>query len=86
MPPEFDLAQRRRLLRLERPDAILMIKGRHPLNRPELYGMTPCLFVLDDADYLGASWGEQTLAACRDAAAATLSSIRCSAGISPNQA
>ena len=69
VPPEFDLGERRRLVRLERPDAILLIKGRHPLNRPELYDPTPCLLILDDADYVPGNFAEQTLAACRDAAA-----------------
>jgi glycosyltransferase involved in cell wall biosynthesis len=40
------------LLRILRPQAVVLQKARHPDNRPTLYLGFPCLFDLDDADFL----------------------------------
>jgi hypothetical protein len=48
----LSLAQRRRILSIERPDVIVLQQARHPLNRPGLYEGVPCVFDLDDADLL----------------------------------
>jgi glycosyltransferase involved in cell wall biosynthesis len=45
------LAQRKRAIRLLRPDVLLMQMARHPLNRPTLYDV-PAVFDIDDADYV----------------------------------
>jgi len=46
------LQQRKRILRLFRPDVILIQKSRHPDNIPQHYLPVPCVFDLDDADFL----------------------------------
>ncbi|CAM3847424.1 glycosyltransferase [Smaragdicoccus niigatensis] len=69
IPPELDLVQRRRVIAAEKPHAILMIKGRHPLNRPSLYPDVPTVFVLDDADYLLPDEAQQTVDCCRESVA-----------------
>jgi hypothetical protein len=48
----LSLAQRRRIISMERPDVIVLQQARHPLNRPRLYKGVPCVFDLDDADLL----------------------------------
>lgn len=45
------LAQRKRAIRLLRPDVLLMQMARHALNRPSLYDL-PVVFDIDDADYV----------------------------------
>ncbi len=52
LAPEASLAERRRVLRLWRPDVMLLQQSRHPLNRPSLYPGVRCVFDQDDADYL----------------------------------
>lgn len=52
VPEPLGLSQRRRVLRLERPDVVLMQQTRHPLNDPSLYAPFPCVLDADDADYL----------------------------------
>ena len=51
LPPALTLVQRRRMVRLFGPDAILMQGARHPLNRPALYPGIPILYDMDDADF-----------------------------------
>lgn len=52
VPEPLSLAQRRRVLRAEKPDVILLQQTRHPLNRAGLYLPIPCVLDADDADYL----------------------------------
>jgi glycosyltransferase involved in cell wall biosynthesis len=52
-PKHLGFAPRMRIFHLFKPDLILIQKARHPLNRPELFPDTPCVFDLDDADFLG---------------------------------
>ncbi len=52
VPPQCELLQRRRILRLEKPDLIVLQMQRHPLNRPNLYDGIPVVFDIDDADFL----------------------------------
>jgi glycosyltransferase involved in cell wall biosynthesis len=52
IPKQLELSQRQRLVRLERPDIIVLQKGRHQLNRPKYYANTTCVFDVDDADFL----------------------------------
>jgi NAD(P)-dependent dehydrogenase (short-subunit alcohol dehydrogenase family) len=60
-PKQLELSQRQRLIRLERPDVIVLQKGRHPLNRPRYYPNTICVFDVDDADFLYAPLREGTI-------------------------
>jgi hypothetical protein len=52
VPEPLSLAQRRRLLEMERPDVVLLQQTRHPLNDPHLYAPYPCVLDADDADCL----------------------------------
>jgi len=52
VPDVLSLAQRKRILRLERPDVILLQQTRHPLNRPSLYAPYPCVIDVDDGDHM----------------------------------
>lgn len=65
VPPQLELKQRERIVRFERPDLILLQKGRHPLNRPGLYPDGVCVFDLDDADYLDPNQLGQVVECCR---------------------
>lgn len=56
--PYLSLTQRQRLMRAERPDVILLQQQRHRLNRPKHYLGYPCVFDIDDADFLEPFWGE----------------------------
>jgi glycosyltransferase involved in cell wall biosynthesis len=61
IPKQLELSQRQRLVRLERPDIIVLQKGRHPLNRPKYYANTTCIFDLDDADFFDPLLREGTI-------------------------
>jgi hypothetical protein len=50
--PRLGLRARRLLLRLFRPDVVLLQQTRHPLNRPEIYAPVPCVLDADDADII----------------------------------
>lgn len=52
VPPQLELAQRIRLIQLERPSVILLQQTRHPLNHPRFYLDFPCVLDVDDADIL----------------------------------
>lgn len=52
VPDVLSFAQRQRILRLEKPDVILLQQTRHPLNRPSLYAPIPCVIDADDGDHL----------------------------------
>lgn len=75
VPAMLTLAQRRRILRLERPDVILLQQTRHPLNDPRLYAPTPCVLDADDADYLDPKLTDH-IAACASSAAAVIGGSR----------
>lgn len=51
LSPSLTLDQRRRLLRIARPDVIVMQGSRHALNRPGLYRGAPVVYDIDDADF-----------------------------------
>lgn len=51
VPHQLSLAQRRRILRLEKPDILLIQTSRHELNRPALYQAKNIVFDIDDADF-----------------------------------
>lgn len=59
VPAKFDLAQRRRILAIERPQIVLIQKGRHPLNHPSVADGRPYIFDIDDADYLSEGQRQQ---------------------------
>ena len=69
VPEPLTLAQRRRILDLERPDVILIQQTRNPLNEPRLYPGYPCVVDADDADYLDPRHHERIARAATDAAA-----------------
>lgn len=52
VPPSLSLAQRKRLVRMARPDIIVLQQTRHPLNDPRLYHPVPCVLDADDADFM----------------------------------
>lgn len=68
VPYALSLAQRRRLLRLEKPDVILLQQTQHPLNQPALYQPYPCVLDADDADYLDPRYQSHIAQCARDAA------------------
>jgi hypothetical protein len=51
-PKHLGLAARKRVVRLTRPDVIVMQTARHPLNRPRHFSPVPCVIDIDDADYV----------------------------------
>ena len=65
VPPQLELAARQRIIRLERPDVILQIKCRHPLNHPKYFLGVPTVFVIDDADYVDPDQLEKVVESCR---------------------
>ena len=69
VPHTLSLAQRRAVLDVWRPSAVLLEKSRHPLNRPALYREIPAVFDLDDADYADATEIEGVVDCCRGSAA-----------------
>lgn len=52
VPFQLELEQRRRILRLEKPNILFIQKGRHELNFPDLYDAPRIVFDIDDADFL----------------------------------
>jgi hypothetical protein len=69
VPPALGLEQRRRAVRLERPDVIFMQQTRHPLNQPKLYAPCPVVLDADDADCLDSRLSDMIAESARDAAA-----------------
>jgi glycosyltransferase involved in cell wall biosynthesis len=69
VPEPLSLRQRRRFLRLESPDVVLLQQTRHPLNQPCLYRPYPCVLDADDADYLDPRHHERIARCASDAAA-----------------
>lgn len=61
VPPQLELSQRKRILRWERPDFILMQQTRHPLNVPSLYPNYRCVLDVDDADILDPACSAQVI-------------------------
>ena len=51
VPHQLSLTQRRRILKLEKPDILLIQTSRHDLNRPALYQAKNIVFDIDDADF-----------------------------------
>ena len=75
IPAQCELEQRLRIIKWEKPDLILIQKGRHPLNWPHHYEGIPLAFDLDDADFLDPRQAEQ-LAACCAASRAVVAGSR----------
>jgi len=69
VPPPMNLAQRQRLVRLEKPDVIFMQQTRHLLNRPKLYAPVPVVLDADDADYVDPGIHDMIVESATDAAA-----------------
>jgi hypothetical protein len=74
VPPQCELVQRRRILRMERPDVIILQMQRHPLNRPKLYEGYPAVFDIDDADFLDEKCVDAVRECCEGSAAVTAGS------------
>jgi hypothetical protein len=51
-PKHLRLSQRLRVARIVKPDIILIQKSRHLLNRPRFFPGIPCIFDIDDADFV----------------------------------
>jgi hypothetical protein len=64
LAPEASLAERQQVLRLWRPDVLLLQQSRHPLNRPRFYPGLACVFDQDDADYLDARVRNEIVGCC----------------------
>jgi hypothetical protein len=75
VPAPLSLAQRRQLLRLERPDVVVLQQTRHPLNDPALYAPYPCVLDADDADCLDPRHRDR-IALCAARAAAVVGGSR----------
>ena len=56
VPQPLSLSQRQRIVRLEKPNVILMQQFLHPLNRPQLYSPIPCVIDTDGAEFLDPRW------------------------------
>jgi len=69
VPEPLSLSQRIRVLRLERPDVVLLQQTRHLLNQPRLYRLYPCVLDVDDADYLDPRHHDRIVQCATDAAA-----------------
>lgn len=69
VPEPLSLSQRMRILRLERPDVVLLQQTRHLLNQPRLYRPYPCVLDADDADYLDPRHHDRIVQCATDAAA-----------------
>jgi glycosyltransferase involved in cell wall biosynthesis len=67
VPQPLSLSQRLRILRLERPDVILLQQTRHALNDPELYRPYPCVLDIDDADFLDPRYQSSVISRVRAA-------------------
>jgi hypothetical protein len=52
IPHQLELKQRNRIIKLEKPQILVLQSPRHPLNRPHLYPNQFCVLDLDDADFL----------------------------------
>ncbi|MGD0388231.1 MAG: glycosyltransferase [Tepidisphaeraceae bacterium] len=74
VPPQCELVQRRRILRLEKPDLIVLQMQRHPLNRPSLYDGFPAVFDIDDADFLDPRCVQAVRECCQASRAVTAGS------------
>jgi hypothetical protein len=74
VPPQCELVQRQRILRLERPDVIFLQMQRHPLNRPKFYEGYPAVFDIDDADFLDEKCVDAVRECCEGSAAVTAGS------------
>ena len=64
IPAQCELSQRLRIIQWEKPDLMLIQKGRHPHNWPHHYPGIPLAFDLDDADFLDPKQAEQLAACC----------------------
>lgn len=69
VPEPLSLSQRHRILRLEKPDVLLLQQTRNPLNQPHLYPSFPCVLDADDADYLDPKHHARIVRCAEDAAA-----------------
>lgn len=69
VPEVLSLGQRRRILRLEKPDVILLQQTRHLLNRPSLYAPIPCVIDVDDGDHMDPRHVDRIAQWVREAAA-----------------
>jgi hypothetical protein len=72
LPMQLELSQRLRLIRLERPDVILMQQSRHPLNHPRYYPGYPIVFDVDDADIYDPRCTQTVIECCRGSVAVTV--------------
>jgi hypothetical protein len=68
IPEPLSLQQRRRIVRLERPDVLLLQQTRHILNQPKLYRPYPCVLDADDGDFLDPNYTERIAESAKDAA------------------
>jgi len=72
VPSQLELHQRQRLLRLERPDVIMMQQSRHPYNHPKYYPGSPVVFDVDDADIYDPRCTNKVIECCHGSVAVTV--------------
>ena len=69
VPQPLSLSQRQRIVRLEKPNVILMQQFLHPLNRPHLYFPIPSVIDTDGAEFLDPRWQSLIFESSRNARA-----------------
>jgi glycosyltransferase involved in cell wall biosynthesis len=72
VPSQLELRQRQRLLRLEKPDVIMMQQSRHPYNLPKYYPGYPIVFDVDDADIYDPKCTNKVIECCHGSVAVTV--------------
>ncbi|HBB33784.1 MAG TPA: hypothetical protein DDZ80_01150 [Cyanobacteria bacterium UBA8803] len=65
VPFQLELEQRRRILRWEKPQILLIEMARHPLNLPEFYDVSRIIFDIDDADFFDPEQKPRVIECCK---------------------
>jgi Glycosyl transferases group 1 len=66
IPKQLEFSQRQRIIRIERPDIIVLQQSRHPMNRPKYYKGSICVFDIDDADFVDVNAREVAVECMRE--------------------
>jgi glycosyltransferase involved in cell wall biosynthesis len=68
VPSQLELIQRKRILKWERPDVVLLQQSRHEFNHPKYYENEACVFDADDADIFDPRCTDRVIECCRGSA------------------